>query len=96
MIFFSPNTPGLRDLQHEKELKILISSVLQARNSLKCNQKPPIMIKIAPDLTYENKEQIANIVMENKVCKYYQFFKIYSCQHFVLEVVKYFFYRKKI
>lgn len=35
----SPNTPGLRALQNRKELEMLISAVLQERNSLQITEK---------------------------------------------------------
>ena len=63
----SPNTPGLRDLQHEEQLKTLISSVLNARKLLKEDKRPPILLKIAPDIDYEHKKQIAQIVMQKQV-----------------------------
>lgn len=40
----SPNTPGLRDLQSEANLRAILSAVAQVAN------RPPILVKIAPDL----------------------------------------------
>ncbi|CAL1285456.1 unnamed protein product [Larinioides sclopetarius] len=65
----SPNTPGLRSLQKKKELENLLDKismqVLQARDQT--YKKPPILLKISPDLTYEEKEDIASVVMRKKV-----------------------------
>ncbi|SMG17617.1 quinone-dependent dihydroorotate dehydrogenase [Paracoccus sp. J56] len=44
----SPNTEKLRDLQGAEALAALLQGVLQARDSLK--NRPPVFIKIAPDL----------------------------------------------
>ena len=41
----SPNTPGLRDLQSEARLKSILAAVNRA-----VPQRPPLLVKIAPDL----------------------------------------------
>ncbi|MCB1553996.1 MAG: quinone-dependent dihydroorotate dehydrogenase [Xanthomonadales bacterium] len=48
----SPNTKGLRDLQHEDALKRLIGRLREAQESLAARhgQRRPMMVKIAPDL----------------------------------------------
>ncbi len=43
----SPNTPGLRDLQHDSKLRQLLAAVLDARAAA-C--PVPILVKLAPDL----------------------------------------------
>lgn len=66
----SPNTPGLRDLQSEEKLTNLLSEVVEARNTLGKNilgRKPPVMVKIAPDLTEPEIESIANSATTSKV-----------------------------
>ena len=40
----SPNTPGLRDLQHGRRLANLLAAIADA-----CPRYPPLMVKIAPD-----------------------------------------------
>ncbi|XP_041125243.1 dihydroorotate dehydrogenase (quinone), mitochondrial isoform X2 [Polyodon spathula] len=60
----SPNTPGLRDLQGKEELRHLLDRVLKERDALKCERKPPVLVKIAPDLTPQDKQDIADIVTE--------------------------------
>ncbi|WP_134088293.1 quinone-dependent dihydroorotate dehydrogenase [Olivibacter sp. XZL3] len=56
----SPNTPGLRDLQ-EKEPLTHILNTLQQRN-LKNGISRPILLKIAPDLTNSQLDDIVEIV----------------------------------
>ena len=41
----SPNTPGLRDLQGETQLRAILGAVAEVPN------RPPILVKIAPDLS---------------------------------------------
>ncbi|HWZ35019.1 MAG TPA: dihydroorotate dehydrogenase (quinone), partial [Mucilaginibacter sp.] len=61
----SPNTPGLRALQ-EKEPLTAILNTLQQRNNKNGTSKP-ILLKIAPDLTDEQLNDIAEIVQETKI-----------------------------
>ncbi|MBN7814948.1 quinone-dependent dihydroorotate dehydrogenase [Algoriphagus pacificus] len=61
----SPNTPNLRDLQEKEPLKQLLQAVKNA-NDLK--EKPkPILLKIAPDLTDGQLDDIVEIVLETKI-----------------------------
>lgn len=61
----SPNTPGLRDLQ-EKEPLMHILNTLQGLNSQKEVPKP-ILLKIAPDLTDSQLDDIVEIVTQTKI-----------------------------
>lgn len=61
----SPNTPGLRDLQ-EKEPLMRILNTLQQLNLEKPTTKP-ILLKIAPDLTDSQLDDIVEIVTETKI-----------------------------
>jgi len=61
----SPNTPGLRALQEKEPLKQLLNS-LQAVNQSKPISKP-VLLKIAPDLTNEQLDDIVEIVTETKL-----------------------------
>lgn len=66
----SPNTPGLRDLQSEAKLTNLLTTVVKERNVLGKNllgNKPPVLVKVAPDLTEPEIESIANSAKEAKV-----------------------------
>ena len=58
----SPNTPGLRNLQSKADLQSLIKSVLKARKDLNLSSPPPLIVKIAPDLSGEDMEDIAEVV----------------------------------
>ena len=61
----SPNTPNLRELQEKEPLKRLLFS-LQDLNQQKIKPKP-ILLKIAPDLTNEQLDDIIEIVFETKL-----------------------------
>lgn len=61
----SPNTPGLRALQ-EKEPLMHILNTLQQRNN-KNGISRPILLKIAPDLTDDQLNDIVEIVTETKI-----------------------------
>ncbi|CAN6594833.1 hypothetical protein TRVA0_001S00122 [Trichomonascus vanleenenianus] len=63
----SPNTPGLRDLQSEEKLTNLLTTVVGERNTLQVDRKPPVVVKIAPDLTEPEIEAIAGAVKASKV-----------------------------
>lgn len=58
----SPNTPGLRELQEKKPLTALLSQV-QKLNQAKKDPKP-VLLKIAPDLTDAQLDDILDIVGE--------------------------------
>ncbi|XP_069491604.1 dihydroorotate dehydrogenase (quinone), mitochondrial isoform X3 [Ambystoma mexicanum] len=60
----SPNTPGLRELQGKSELRHLLAEVKKERDALKCEQRPALLVKIAPDLTAQDKQDIASVVSE--------------------------------
>jgi dihydroorotate dehydrogenase len=61
----SPNTPNLRALQDKAPLMELLST-LQQKNEANANPKP-ILLKIAPDLTNEQLDEIIEIVQETKI-----------------------------
>jgi dihydroorotate dehydrogenase len=61
----SPNTPGLRALQ-EKEPLMHILNALQQRNN-KHGISRPVLLKIAPDLTDEQLDDIVEIVKETGI-----------------------------
>jgi len=56
----SPNTPGLRALQEKEPLRVLLTH-MKGINSLKTRPKP-ILLKIAPDLTNEQLDDIIELV----------------------------------
>lgn len=61
----SPNTPGLRDLQNTTSLEELILCCQKARDLTK--NKPPLLVKLSPDLTDSELEDIAGILMKVKI-----------------------------
>ncbi|MBT8195607.1 MAG: quinone-dependent dihydroorotate dehydrogenase [Bacteroidia bacterium] len=61
----SPNTPGLRELQDKGALLSLLQE-LQTLNNAKPNPKP-ILLKIAPDLTNEQLDDIVEVCTESKL-----------------------------
>jgi len=61
----SPNTPNLRELQDKEPLKKLLSK-LKELNSAKPKPKP-ILLKIAPDLTNSQLDDIVEIIFETKL-----------------------------
>jgi len=57
----SPNTPGLRDLQHEEELKRLLDALTRERQKLRTPK--PLLLKIAPDLSADEIDRIAEVAL---------------------------------
>ncbi len=58
----SPNTPGLRALQGKEPLADLIRRTRAARDRL--TGAPPLLLKIAPDLTEDDQRDIALVARE--------------------------------
>jgi dihydroorotate dehydrogenase len=61
----SPNTPNLRNLQEKEPLKKLLETV-QSENSKKDKMKP-IFLKIAPDLTEGQLDDMIEVLNETKI-----------------------------
>ena len=61
----SPNTPGLRDLQDKGPLTAILSKLMTLNNA-RPSQKP-ILLKIAPDLTDSQLDDIVDIVADTKI-----------------------------
>jgi len=61
----SPNTPGLRELQEKDSLRKILTH-LQTINKLKINSKP-LLLKIAPDLTQSQIDDVIDLAMEIKL-----------------------------
>ncbi len=62
----SPNTPGLRSLQHGEELRRLLGAVreeMDAERKLHGGEAKAFLLKIAPDLTDEELEQVAETAL---------------------------------
>lgn len=65
----SPNTPGLRQLQHGAALAELLSALkkLQADLAVQYQKYVPLWVKISPDLTQEELKQMARIFIEEGI-----------------------------
>mmetsp|Transcript_10919 Transcript_10919/g.16518 ORF Transcript_10919/g.16518 Transcript_10919/m.16518 type:complete len:266 (-) Transcript_10919:131-928(-) len=63
----SPNTPGLRNLQQNEPIRRLLKVGIQKRDELprdSSGKRPPLFVKIAPDLDNSEMEDIAKAVIE--------------------------------
>lgn len=65
----SPNTPGLRTLQYGEALDQLLIELKtkQAELAEKYNKYVPLALKIAPDLTHDEINQICQSLLNNKI-----------------------------
>ena len=61
----SPNTPGLRALQGREPLQRLLDVVDRARGA--SGRSLPVLLKIAPDLTDEDREDVAAVALESGI-----------------------------
>ncbi len=61
----SPNTPGLRDLQNQSALNVLLANVFAAREM--APRRVPIVVKIAPDLTLDELDGIVEVCKSCRV-----------------------------
>ena len=61
----SPNTPGLRDLQVKPNLEKLVGSVMNERAG--SYGKPPIFLKIAPDLSEQDIHDVAEVAKDMQI-----------------------------
>ena len=57
----SPNTPGLRDLQHDAALRDLLAASTAAKGTT------PIFLKVAPDLEPADIDDIARAAIDNRI-----------------------------
>ncbi len=73
----SPNTPNLRELQEEKPLREILSEVQKKNLSMSVvgentnnsgeKRTKPLLLKIAPDLSFEQIDLILQICIDNKL-----------------------------
>jgi len=65
----SPNTPGLRSMQRRETLEDLIARCLgaRARAIADAAARPPLLVKIAPDLDADERRDIANLAVAMKL-----------------------------
>jgi len=60
----SPNTPGLRDLQERERLRDLLARLAAARAAPGPAPGPPLLLKIAPDLSLDQLADIVDLAAE--------------------------------
>ncbi len=63
----SPNTPGLRALQGRDALDDLLGQLVAVRREAVGSTRPPLLVKIAPDLDDEERRDIAEIILKNDI-----------------------------
>lgn len=65
----SPNTPGLRDLQAEEQLDMLLGKLEQRRQQLiqQHNMCVPLLVKISPDYPHEELKVFVDIVLKHNI-----------------------------
>ena len=65
----SPNTPGLRSLQYGKALDELLSDLKQKQSELATKHQKyiPLALKIAPDLSDDEVNQVCDSLLKNKI-----------------------------
>ncbi len=65
----SPNTPGLRELQHAEALRRLAGTLVEARERLATRHaaRTPILLKIAPDLDAAQMDAIARVLLDSGI-----------------------------
>ena len=63
----SPNTPGLRALQGRAALAALLDAVNGALAQAAPGKRPPLLLKVAPDLTDADKRDIADIALAKRI-----------------------------
>jgi dihydroorotate dehydrogenase len=63
----SPNTPGLRALQGKDALAELLGHLQAVRRELMADAPPALMLKIAPDLSAQDRADIAEVALERKL-----------------------------
>jgi dihydroorotate dehydrogenase len=64
----SPNTPNLRQLQDKTALDEILAALQQVNEEVSQTRKPkPILVKVAPDLTFEALDEILSLVETRKL-----------------------------
>lgn len=63
----SPNTPNLRELQTASLLKELLAALQQRNKELSSDRPKPLLLKIAPDLSDSETEQVVAVAIEASI-----------------------------
>ncbi len=61
----SPNTPGLRELQEKESLNTILNALQEINHSKE--KTKPILLKIAPELTDEQIQEVIEVVQQTKI-----------------------------
>ena len=63
----SPNTPNLRQLQDKAALDSIFAALQEIQGSDAPNRQSPILVKVAPDLTFEALDEILELVGPRRI-----------------------------
>jgi dihydroorotate dehydrogenase len=64
----SPNTPGLRDLQHAASLDDLLARIVEVRDRVAPQAGPtPVLLKIAPDLSLGDLDDVVGVARAREI-----------------------------
>lgn len=63
----SPNTPGLRSLQSKAIFQELLFEMVKCRDALADGQRPALLVKVAPDLSYQELLDIGQVAREAQI-----------------------------
>jgi len=63
----SPNTPGLRELQEKDSLRKILAHLQTINHQQPVGEPKPLLLKIAPDLTQEQIDDVIDLAMEIKL-----------------------------
>lgn len=56
----------MRSLQKKEELSQLLTEINKARDACQTTKKPPLLLKLAPDLTNEEMEEVVSVILRKE------------------------------
>ena len=65
----SPNTPNLRQLQDKRALDEIFSALQEVQADASGSRQTPILVKVAPDLSFEALDEILELVGPRQHCR---------------------------
>lgn len=63
----SPNTPNLRQLQDKAALDSILAALQEVQGSEPVNRQSPILVKVAPDLSFEALDEILELAAPRRI-----------------------------
>src|SRR5437660_7299177 len=63
----SPNTPNLRQLQDKAALDEILAAIQQTNSTLDSRPSTPVLVKVAPDLSFEALDEILELAGPRKI-----------------------------